>query len=121
MIAQRVSSVPHLAEQAVIARRVGIARVEHRHLPVEADGRPETSGLLAATQARLTACRVAKLSLQSSTTSARATSGAARRAPREGTVSMRTSGLTAASRDFAASTLRRRRPRWRTGSAAAGS
>ncbi len=70
---------------------------------------PDTSGFLALTQARLTAWRVAKLSEQSTTTSAPATSGPSSRSPTraDDRGSTRTSGLTAASRALAASTLGR--------------
>jgi hypothetical protein len=46
-------------EDAGVARRIGLAAVVHRDLPIEADGRAaDTSGLRAATQAAFTACRV---------------------------------------------------------------
>ena len=77
--AARLLELLAFAEQAVIARARRVARVEHRDLPVEADrGAPRPAACRAATQARFTACRVAKLSQQSSTTSAAATSGASR-------------------------------------------
>ena len=95
------------AEEAVIARRVADrARSNTATCPSKRIAAPETSGISAATQARFTACRVAKLSLQSSTTSARATSGASSAGPiRASMASMRTSGLIAARRAFAAATF----------------
>src|SRR5204863_4930414 len=56
---------------------------------------PDTSGFFAATQARLTAWRVAKLSVQSATMSAAAASGASSVRPtRSASWTTRTSGLT---------------------------
>lgn len=71
----RVAGVAMIRKQTVVARRIRLARVKYGQLTISTAA-PDTSGLLAATQAALTAWRVAKLSEQSSTTSACATAAA---------------------------------------------
>ena len=95
-------------EHAGIARRAGIARVVDRDLAVEADRRAGDQRLGVRTQAALTAWRVAKLSLQSSTTSASATSAIEQRGDRRARTSACTctSGLIAAIDAAAPSRLR---------------
>jgi hypothetical protein len=91
-------------------------RIEHRHLTVEADPAPDTSGRPNFTQARLTAWRVAKLSQQSRTMSASRTSASSRSPDtRSAIVSTRVPGLISARASRAESTLRRptlRQVRW---------
>ena len=96
------------AEQAVVARRTGVARIEHGDLPVEAQRRARHQRLARGDARGVD--RVARREVVAAVEhDVRAPRPAARARPaptRAAMRSMRTSGLTAASRRAAASTLR---------------